>query len=264
MDNDVKERAPHLKEEGQQETIGGLLGSLQKFSDWVGKGGVRRKVTVLFGVMTLGMVAAIAMAASNPRAAVDFVTSLTGDDVETAIIQERRQAEGKRIDRLMCSAIERLRVRQVAARSVTRTFAYREGRLEQIIGVEDVCETNDARGRRLGVEDLPLPIEAIEQTVEYMVKDPYHLKCTARNRDDYADPALREWMIEAELESSVACPVADLSGHPLGLVAVSLRRPIEEAPNLERDVRDVAQRISGYWFQSLRVQEAIERIEQRQ
>lgn len=253
-----------LRDNDQAETISGILGSTQKFSNWVAEGGLRRKISVVFTLIVIGIIAAISAASLNPRAAVDFVTSVTGNDVEQAIADEQERVEGERTDMLICRAVERLRVRQSAARGVTRAFAYRNGQMEQIIGVEDVCETNDQLAISLGTENAELPIGAIENTVNYMVKDPHNLKCIVSNREDLLDPGLIEWMERAELNSSVACPVADLSGTPLGLLAVSLRRPIEDAPNLERDVRDVSQRISGYWSRSIRVKEAIARIEARQ
>lgn len=245
--------APALREETQQETASGILGAFQRFIEAMGA----RPVRSAFGMLFLGMAVIMALFWSKPELFLDRFDAWTSSDLSRQLAEQEIIRTGEEIDKLLATRLLNMRLRTGSARGVVRAYVFARDDQSQIIAVTDVFESMDAKAERTGIRNAPLPLEAIQQTTAYMLANPAYPRCIARNRDEYEDQTLRDFLESAGLKASVACPIVSLEGRILGLIAVSVRTPLERNPDLQRQVRDEALMFSGYWLRSPRVVRAI-------
>lgn len=255
MDDD-----PRLREEFQRETVGGILGALQSFGDWVAVK-PKRLLWLIIGLVSISAFMPVLLALMNPRQAVDFVDRLRMDSMAKKLREAEIQREGQEIDRFLRLMIYNLRERLYASRSVARAYVFMRNREEEVIGITDVFESMDVETQRTGIGQRELPLESIKQTIGYMGSDPGNPRCIAANIDDYDDPDLRAFLSAGGLAASAACPVVNRQGRVVGLVAVSVRSPLENNPELVDRTRDVALRIGGYVERSPQWNAEIERFQ---
>lgn len=239
-------------------SLGGMAAAFPAFSDAVSK----RPIRSIFGAMVLGLIAAIMIGFLNPERVFSILDSYQENKLSSSLADAENARIGERVDLQIADKLLELRLREGAARAVARTFAFKLDSNEQIIGVVDVFESMDPLAERSGIRDRRLPLDAINNSVAFMLADRNNPRCDARNRDEHDDPDLRRFLAIAELESSVACPIVSLDGRPLGLVALSSRVPLERTPNKIARVRTLALQLGGYWLQSPKVRRAIAQLQE--
>lgn len=164
-------------------------------------------------------------------------------EYERRILQEERErlarAQANEIDELIRARLLHLRLRSSASRAVIRALVFDIEQSEQVVGIVDVFETMDIRTEETGLRSRPLPLTAIRRTLDYMLASDVP-RCIARNINEYEDTALKEFLLAGNLKASVACPLRGLDGRPIGLLAVSIRTPLEENSLVAPMTRDAA------------------------
>ena len=153
--------------------------------------------------------------------------------------ERRAQAHAIEVDELVRRRLLHLRLRSSSSRAVIRALVFDIDHSEQIIGIVDVFESMDIRTEETGIRTRPLPLSAIRRSLNYMLASDIP-RCIARNVEDHEDPELKAFMYAGNLKASVACPLKTLDGRPIGLLAVSIRTPIEDNDLVEPMTRDAA------------------------
>jgi len=246
---------PTLREETQRETVTGILGQFQRMASWAGEKPGRAALGLFITIIALVFLVPMLLFALMPERSFDLIDGI----LDNAVSDRLEEEKGVQIDQLLERSIFNLCRETGASRCVARAYVYERNSVGQIIAVTDVFEQMDARTERTGVRNVPLPLDDIESSIAFMLTDPTSPRCIARDREEYESEGLRQFMERAGLKASVACPITGMDGTPLGLLAVSVRTPLERNPQLEPRTRDRALRFSGYWLQSPKVQSAIER-----
>ncbi len=153
--------------------------------------------------------------------------------------ERRAQAHAIEVDELVRRRLLALRIRSSSSRAVIRALVFDIDQSEQIVGIVDVFESMDIRTEKTGLRTRPLPLSAIRRSLNYMLASDVP-RCIARNVEDHEDAELRDFMHAGHLKASVACPLRTLDGRPIGLLAVSIRTPIEENDLVQPMTRDAA------------------------
>lgn len=166
---------------------------------------------------------------------------------ETLLREERKRREQTHaieVDELVRQRLLTLRLRSSSSRAVIRALVFDLDRSEQIVGIVDVFESMDLRTEETGLRTRPLPLTAIRQSLNYMLASDVP-RCIARNVEDHEDDELRDFMHAGNLKASVACPLRSLDGRPIGLLAVSIRTPLEENDLVVPMTRDAAMELGA-------------------
>ncbi len=164
-------------------------------------------------------------------------------DYERQVVLEDDRRDAARIslavDDAVRARLRRLRFQSRASRAVVRAFVFDMDQQEQLLGIEDVFESMDIPTEETGLRNVELPLAAIQQTMNFMLASDSP-RCIARNAEDYADPRLRSFLQAGGLKASVACPLRDMGGDPVGLLAVSIRTRLEDNPQVIPLTRDAS------------------------
>lgn len=254
---------PALRQDGEKETLAGILGPVRRTVDWVID--KPRRIWGAIIVLLLGGAGAILfLAVTNPDRAFKIADDLSARNLEA---EQRTQVlirEELENDRFIRNRIEQLRNRLFAARSVVRAYVFDRNSQERVIGIVNVFESMDPMTENTGIRDRPLPLESINQTLNYMSADPGNPRCIAANTEDYDDPELRAFLSAGGLEASAACPILNRNRRVIGLLAVSVRSPLEENPELVPRTRDASLELRGYLERSSAMKIKIEQARKAQ
>ncbi|MEL7198979.1 MAG: hypothetical protein AAGL10_11755 [Pseudomonadota bacterium] len=172
--------------------------------------------------------------------------------------ERRAQAHAIEVDELVRQRLLDLRLRSSSSRAVIRALVLDIDHSEQIIEIVDVFESMDIRTEETGLRTRPLPLSAIRRSLNYMLASDVP-RCIARNVEDHEDEELRDFMHAGQLKASVACPLRTLDGRPIGLLAVSIRTPIEENDLVRPMTRDAALELGAILTEAASFKAAIAR-----
>ena len=182
-------------------------------------------------------------AAWQAPALISLYETQTDREYSRKILDEERErlarAKAVKIDELIRARLLHLRLRSSSSRAVIRALVFDIDQSEQVVGIVDVFESMDIRTERTGLRGRALPLTALRHTLDYMLASDVP-QCIARNVDDYDDEELKAFLLAGNLKASVACPLRNLDGRPIGLLAVSIRTPLEENELVYPMTRDAA------------------------
>lgn len=244
-----------VRNKDQRETAGGIIGSLQKFIAFAGEYPKRS----LLGVAILFTMIPIILALIMPERTFDLIDRILERNIKQSIIKQQELADAKIVDRFIAQRLIALRLQSNASRAVARAFVFERDDSNRIIGIVDVFETMDAKTEMSGARERDLDLESVINSVNFMLSeiDP---KCIARNTEDFDDNDLKVFLMSANLNSSVACPMRRIDGEPLGIIAVSSISRIEDNVGMITRTRDAALELSGYMSRSPATQLQMEKF----
>ncbi len=197
----------------------------------------------IIAIPTAMLVAVFALIIWQAPTLISLYESRTNREYERRILDEERERRLKshaiEIDEWVRGRLLKLRLRSSSSRAVIRALVFDIDQSEQIVGIVDVFESMDIRTEQTGIRRRQLPLSEIRRTLDYMLASDVP-RCIARNIEDYDDPGLIAFMNAGNLKASVACPLRTLDDRPIGLLAVSIRTPLEENPLVLPMTRDAA------------------------
>lgn len=200
-----------------------------------------RRAAIALPLLALFLV--IMFAAWQAPSLISLYEAQTDREYSRQVVDEERErlarAKAVKVDELIRARLLHLRRRSSSSRAVIRALVFDIDQSEQVVGIIDVFESMDIRTERTGIRNRPLPLTALRHTLDYMLASDVP-QCIARNVDDYEDEQLKAFLIAGNLRASVACPLRNLDGQPIGLLAVSIRTPLEENKLVYPMTRDAA------------------------
>lgn len=125
-------------------------------------------------------------------------------------------------------------------------------------------EIMDRRAERTGLRSRQLTRNDVQNTLDQMFPSDGRVVCMTAATGDVPDQALELFLLTGMFAWTSACPIIDANGTPVGLLAVSGRRTLEDRQFVTQRVRDSAFLLSGYLLRSPAAATARERLKDRQ
>ena len=237
-----------LRDQAQRETTGALIERIPVLGDWIAKSYGRALATLLFIVALVTLLA-------QPTALVDLGTrylELLGKRDESIRLAVQK-------DTNIYGLMSRQMRESSATRGVIKIFLFDSSVEQRMSGMVESHELIDRLGERTGIRNRVLRKEDVQGTLDFMFPGPgVPARCITRQTGAFPDHELNDFLQQGGYVASSACPIIELDGKPIGILAFSTRVPDGDLDTFEEYTRDTANMLSGYLAGSARVASVLE------
>lgn len=237
-----------LRDEAQRETTGALIERIPMLGNWIAGNYLRAGATLLFVVAIVSLLA-------RPTVLVDLGTDyleLLGKRDETVRVSIQS-------DKNIYGLMRRQMHESQATRGVIKIFLFDSRSEQRLPAMVESHELMDRLGERTGLRNRVLRKEDVQGTLDIMFPGPgVPARCITRRVGAFPDHELNDFLEQGGYIASSACPIVELDGQPIGLLAFSTRNEMANLDDFEKFTRDTANMLSGYLAGSANVAAARE------